>query len=245
MSELPTSGSELGEEDTFERLWSLSVDVKNGRDARSELSTIDLGGLSHFEEKVAAAVTSHLIAAAGLVSGKGHADDPWPALSLRWDEVVQELRSAMASLTPRSHAFHMRLASKYADYYRSFDQRALGQWVQAARLKSEFLSCAALHRQGAVERAAELADNLARRWRTTVPVRLPGLYNIERIASVWASAKQDTALATTLRNRANEGVGRSAPYGEDEPTLWRPPRSIENTVRFAFGAATLPSALMA
>lgn len=244
MSGSPISGSDPAKDAVFNRLWTLSVDIKRGRDVQVELVQVNSNGLSPLEEKVAAAVKAHLMAAAGLIRGFDHTKQTWLALATHWDEVIAEFRDAPTSLRPRSHAFHMRLASKYAEYYRSFDQNALEHWVQAARFKSEFLAYIGVHRDGSVGRAVELADNLARQWRATLSVRLPGLYVIERTASAWADANQDADRAASLMERANQGVGRLAPYADDEPTLWRPPRSIENTARFAFAATPLPLTLM-
>jgi hypothetical protein len=139
----------------------------------------------------------------------------------------------------------MRLASKYADYYRSFEQKAVEQWVSAARLKGEFLNAVVLAQRGKLDLAAMAAEAVSLSWRENLSPRLPGLYDIEGAGACWASRAGNSELATNLSRKAGEGIGRLAPYEEDSPDLATAPRSLQATLRFGFTASVLPPSLLA
>jgi len=239
MSELPTSVF-----DPFScaiLLWGESVQVLAGTGSLERLGAIDVGCSRTLEEKILKAVQAHLAASLRLetkVSGAGA--DQWADPLPEWDAVSSAIEQSTASLTPRSHAFHMRLASKYADYYRGFEQKALVQWVTASKMKSEFLTAIALSRFGNFGDAASLAGDLSDRWRTGTPIRLPGLLQIERAGSAWAEMASQRALAQLLGERAGQLTDRLAPYPDDDPSVWEGLRTPEQIVRFGFAAAVLP-----
>lgn len=243
MSGSHISGSDTNQIDPVQDLWRLSAQVSDGHDASNELKAEVFEGLSPLEKLTCLSVQRHLAAASALLSGKAIDDQTIPALLVGWDEVLNDLRHDASKLTPRSHAFHMRLASKYADYYRSIEQKSVEQWVSAARFKGEFLQAVALACQGEPDKAARLAYTISKRWRESIPVRLPGLYVIESTGSRWAARTGNAILAQQLSDKAREGNSRLAPYQEDGPELAKSPRSVEATLRFGFAAAVLPTCL--
>jgi hypothetical protein len=134
----------------------------------------------------------------------------------------------------------MRLASKYADYYRGFEENALIEWVSTSRMRSQFLEAIAMSRSGDFAAAAEMANNLSERWRSEMPIRMPGLLEIERVGSAWAETASRPSLSQSLALRASELTDRLAPYPDDDPTIWLPFRTPEQVVRFGFAAAVFP-----
>jgi hypothetical protein len=224
-------------------LWALSALAKEGQDVREGLKAVTFDELISLDHKVCLAVKTHLTAVSEISAELNVSAETRTVLSSRWDAVLTELRHGLTSLTPTSHAFHMRLASKYADYYRTFEQRAVEQWVLAARFKSDFLRMIAVYRRGRTRDAAQLVDELSLNWRKDLPARLPGFYEIERTGSTWAEGCGDMALSDRLASRVNVDTGRWAPYAEDVPSQWLPPRNAENTVRFGFAAAVIPFSL--
>lgn len=239
----PISGSDYYQNDPVQDLWRLSAQVNAGHDLSNELKAVVFSGLSPLEKLTCLSVQRHLAAALALLNGKDVDDQTFRALLAGWDEVLNDLRHDASKLTPRSHAFHMRLASKYADYYRSFEQKSVEQWVSAARFKGDFLRAVALARRGEPDKAARLVGTISNRWRESIPVRLPGLYVIESTGSGWAARTGNAILAQQLSDKACEGNGRLAPYQEDGPELAKSPRSVEATLRFGFAAAVLPTSL--
>ncbi|KQV39335.1 MULTISPECIES: hypothetical protein [unclassified Rhizobium] len=246
MSELLTSGSEDNHFDPLQRLWMLSAQVRDGHDVSNRLRAVSLEDLTAIERQIAFVVCRHLDVAGRLGNGTDVDEQEFPALLSLWDEVIAELRTEGAKLTPRSHAFHMRLASKYADYYRSFEQKLVDEFIQAARAKSDFLGAVAVARSGEILKAARMAEAISRYWRGNLPARLPGLYNIERTAATWALTGGDALLAQNLAHLAAEaGNPLKAEYEDDAPSLAIPPRKLEITVRFGFSASVVPLQLYA
>ncbi len=243
MSGSPISGSNVSPIDPIEHIWVLSVRARDGHDIRNMLAAVSLEDLSTLERTTCLAVGRHIITALRLANGELVDNHTWTDLFSLWDDVLKDARRGHVSLTPRSHAFHMRLANKYADYYRTFEQKSVEQWVSAARYKSEFLQATAVARTGELGLAAELVDGLSLHWRESLSARLPGLYVIEKTGAEWAKAVGNAALSQMLMDRFKEGSGRLAPYDEDEPMLARPPRDTESTFRFAFAASIIPTSL--
>jgi len=158
-----------------------------------------------------------------------------------WDEVLDETEKDSATLTPRSHVFHLKLASKYADYYRSFERKALVEWVLGSRFKTESISAFALFASGDPGAASKKIDDISVRWRSRIPIRLPGLKVIEQLGHAWAKLASDVQLANSFEARQQELSGVYAPYQEDDETVWTKPRRAEQIVRFGFAATRLPS----
>ncbi|MGO7018594.1 hypothetical protein [Rhizobium leguminosarum] len=239
MSELPTSG--FDPQRCAIALWEESVRVRAGLGTTEQIASIAEGNTPNLAGRVCSAVKSHLMAVARLQRGGeelGAANwaDPLP----EWDAVLSEVEHETASLTPRSHAFHMRLARKYADYYRGFETKALVEWVSTSRMRSEFLAAIAISRTGDLSRAAEMADDISERWRRDMPVRMPGLLEIERAGSSWADVAQKSSLSQRLADRAHQLTDRLAPYPDDEPSTWQEFRTREQIVRFGFAATVFP-----
>lgn len=246
MSELPISGSEDALFDPIQELWFLSTQVRDGYEVSSKLRSVSLENVSLIEQKVGFAVIEHLDIAGRLAGGMQVDEQQFGTLIDLWDDVNTELQQHVSKLTPRSHAFHMRLASKHADYYRSFETKLVEDFVKAARLKSEFLKAVTFARNGEFPKAADMGEAISRSWREGLPTRLPGLYRIERSAAVWALAAHDASLSQKLMQLAAEADNPlKAAYEEDAPSLARPPRKLEITVRFGFAASVIPAQLYA
>jgi hypothetical protein len=246
MSELPTSGSKDNHFDPLQRLWMLSAQVRDGHDVSNMLRAVSLEDLTSIERQIAFVVRRHLDVAGRLVNGMDVDEQEFPALLGLWDEVIAELQKEGAKLTPRSHAFHMRLASKYAAYYRSFEQKLVEELIHAARSKSDFLRAVAVAQNGEALKAARMAEVITRYWRENLPARLPGLYNIERTAAAWALTGGNALLSQNLSHLAAEAnTPLKAAYEDDAPSLAIPPRKLEITVRFGFSASVIPTSLYA
>ncbi|MBX5204116.1 hypothetical protein [Rhizobium sp. NZLR1] len=239
MSESHISVSNPDYEDTIGLLWKLSDRARSGVDIRSALGRVRLDGLSKLETEVCLAVRSHLGAIAKLTDGVSEDEARTGAFS-RWDVVLAEVQHMRASLTPQAHAFHMRLASKYAEYYRGFEEKSLTQWVNASRLKSAFADAVAIYRHGDLEGAAGAVARLSHQWRESLPIRLPGLREIEQAGHAWAARAGNSPLADKLAANADELTGRLSPYAEDDVSVWSAPRTTEQVVRFGFAATILP-----
>lgn len=246
MSVLPISGSDASRFDSLQRLWSLSAEVREGHDVSDRLRALSLEDLTSIERKTGLVVQRHLHIAGRLANSIDVPEQEFPALLGMWDEVIAELRKEGSKLTPRSHAFHMRLASKYGDYYRSFEQKLVEELIQAARSKSEFLGAVAVAQNGEAMRAAHIAEAISQYWRENLPVRLPGLYYIERTAAAWALTGGDTHFSEALSHRASEANNPlKAAYEDDDLILAIPPRKLEVTMRFGFAASVVPNSLYA
>lgn len=244
MSGWPTSGSDRTPTDAVQNLWRLSSLVRAGHDVSDQVEGVFFEGLSSLEKLTCLNVQRHLTVAAALLAGKQVDDQTVKTLVRGWDEILNRLIVDASKLTPRSHAFHMRLASKYADYYRSFEQKSVEQWPLAARFKAQFLHAIALTRRGETGRAAKLSETISKHWRESLSARLPGLYDMEGAGSVWAARAGDHTLSKMLLERAGKGSGRLKAYEEDGPGMAISPRSIQATLRFGFAASVIPSSLL-
>ena len=241
MSVSPTSVSEnAARPDALEQLWAACLSARERRTAAHSLKDIAEVGQSPLETAAAACVTLHLSAyfalsggcADDVIDGAEKAMGAWAALRAA-DEVVHP------NLTPRSHAFHMRLASKHADFYHDVERRSLLGWVDAAQLKSRFLLALALEGVGRRKDALAEAVSISNEWRETAPIRLSGLKAIESWVSKLAYAGGDSSLARDMSDRATSLSGVHAPYPDDTPDRWGRPRQTEGILRFVFAATPI------
>ena len=237
----PTSASDGGTpRDALDELWSLSGIAREGRARPGMPEDVALQGLSGLEAMAAACVVSHLSAYIALTQRCGadairHAD----IVAERWDALRAAEEIEKPGLTPRSHAFHMRLASKHAAFYHDVERKALLAWPDAARLKSRYLRALALESIGNVDEALNETVAISDEWRRTTPIRLPGLRAVEATASRMAKSKGDGVLAAQMAARSQSFSGVNTPYPVDDPNIWGRPRQTEGILRFAFAATPI------
>jgi hypothetical protein len=235
----PTLAFELQtDQDAFDALWARGLLLKAGGNYQSAVADSDIQSLSGLEFGVGTGVARHLNAVCALKHG-----DPQLALTLsndavdRWKELLQDDNVINPRMTPRSHAFHMRLASKHADFYHRVERSSLQQWLVASRLKGEFLGAMAAQAGGDIDEAISLGKRISDEWRQNLSPRLPGLGTVERMSATWSRQTQPE-ISYELEKRLATLVDRSAPYADDAPDVWTRPRNVEGVLRFGF-AATL------
>lgn len=243
MSELLTLASERPVADNVDILWGIASHFRGGLDYSVTLRQLVFSEPDSLETKVCVAVRQHLVATCGLSERSCSETEREVSETLSaWDQVLDEIERESATLTPRSHVFHLKLARKYADYYRSFERKALVDWVLGSRFKTEAISAFAQFASGDPGAASKEINEIALRWRNGVPIRLPGLKVIEQLGYQWAKLASDTQLASSFEARQQELSGVYAPYQEDDETVWTKPRRAQQIVRFGFAATRLPIA---
>lgn len=231
MSVSPTLASEP---DPLAALWEISLRARRGQGDPAALAGLDLAALSAFEQDVAEAVRAHLSAVFALI-----ADQPEPAAraaagaGARWAALATAPEVTDPVLTPRSHAFHMRLAARHDGFFAGVERRALRQWIRGAELKARFL--AALAGADGADRLAQIVA-ISDAWREELSFRLPGLGEIEVRGARMAAQAGRGDLEALLSGRAAQLSDRLAPYPEDGPKVWAAPRKPEATLRFGFAA---------
>lgn len=230
----------VSEDHPLDRLLSVSIALHMGWADAPAPESIDLGSLAGVEADLAAAVSAHLAAVVALIKGQNTAAENLVVTGqARWDAVIAAPDLLAPEFTPRAHAFHMRLASKHGDFYRSVESRALLQWVEAARFRSRYLAAVALSQGGKVSSAVAEVQCISDDWRTAISPRLPGLAAVERQGRQWADACGDAAASHVLAQREATFAGRGAPYSEDGPEVWAKPRGVEAILRLGLAATVI------
>ena len=246
MSEPPISVSDIPKP-PIDRLWQISRTPLDAANA-DELSA--LGWLASHTELdagycVAEAVRLHLAVLCAISSGRTGSvgTEAYRAVEM-WAFASRRLGQEKAKLTTRSHAFHARLSSRHREAFEAFERERLLQWAEGARLKSQMIVAAIAFRSGKTAWAAEAAREIANRWRAAVPVRLPGLGDIERAAARWSAQTGSAEQSRLLADRAASLTGTLAPYPEDMPQHWPSDPNRESLLRFGFAATVLPEAIL-
>lgn len=232
-----TLASEAPAADVIERIWSVAQQIRSGN---ARLSVFpDAAEADVIERPVARAVLLHLSSANLAISG-GVADAECLANDAiaAWHDVAATNLAQAPAMAVRSHAFHMRLASRHGDFFRRVEHNALSQWVDAARLKSCFLR-ARLQFDRDPAQALDAVLALADQWRATLSPRLGGLGEIEARAAAWAEELGHTDAAVLLKDRAAAMTGRNAPWAADGPEAWPKPRTHEGLLRFGMAATVI------
>ncbi|WP_254021607.1 hypothetical protein [Mesorhizobium escarrei] len=189
---------------------------------------------------MATAVARHLSSICAFkLGGLGLALEMAEEAERRWGVVLASDMVARPLLTPRSNAFHMRLASRHAEYYRSVEQGALAQWGEASRLKGRFFHAMVLQAGGETSGALAEASAIADEWRGRLSARLPGLGTIELACATWASSLGRSVLCEEMSRRLSTIADRAAAYPDDMPEIWSRPRKIESVLRFGFAATPI------
>lgn len=224
----------------MDALWRLSLAVRERSVAACSIDAIDIALLPPDEHTVAAAVVRHLKALCLLRSGDTSASRRLASDAVeRWADISMSDIVVRPAMTPHSNAFHMRLAKKHASFYQSVEQRALGQWIEACRLKSSFLQAFAHQKDGATELALSISCEISARWRLGLSPRLPGLMDIELTSSAWAASLGRGDIASQMLGKVASFGGRNSPYPEDAPDIWARPRKAEGLCRFGFAATPI------
>lgn len=238
MSVSPILASEAHTADVIERLWAVAQQIRSGEALAPCLPDIDEA--ADVEKPVARAVLSHLASVARAASGDFTAGESLAEEAVEgWTAVIERTVAQAPAMTPQSHAFHMRLASRHGDFFRKIERNALTQWAEAARLKTRFLRAMIRHDRGDREDALPQALELADEWRRTLPPRLPGLSVIENRAAEWASRLGRADVVQRMSDRAAEMAGRNAPWPPDDPRVWSGPRTAEGLLRFGMAATII------
>lgn len=237
----PTLGSESNPgDDAIDRLWAWCELVKSGLSLQAAVGDDDMSSLPDAERDVAITVARHLRSVCAFKLGElGLAREMAEDADRRWGVVLASDVVAKPLLTPRSNAFHMRLANRHAEYYRSVEQGTLAQWGEASRLKSRFLLALVLQAGGETSGALAEALAIADDWRGRLSARLPGLGTIEHACATWASSLGRSALSEEMSRRLSTIADRAAAYPDDMPEIWSRPRGIESVLRFGFAATPI------
>ncbi|TIW22634.1 MAG: hypothetical protein E5V65_03445 [Mesorhizobium sp.] len=237
MSVSPTSASDSPGDDAIDRLWAWCQLVKSGASSKATVGDDDIISLPDAEREVATAVACHLSSVCAFKLGElGLSRELAEDADWRWGAVLASDVVAKPLLTPRSNAFHMRLASRHAEYYRSVEKGTLAQWGEASRLKGRFLLAMVLQAGGETSGALAQASAIADEWRGRLSARLPGLGAIELACANWASILGRSALSEEMSRRLSTIADRAAAYPDDAPEIWSRPRGIESILRFGFAA---------
>jgi hypothetical protein len=221
--------------DVLEDLWQVARQLRH--DPAAGVTLPDVETAPEDERPVARAVAAHLAAVAALRAGATNSigQQVQDILAL-WDRVEAETIAAAPRMTPRSHAFHMRLAARHGDFYRGLEHKALLHWIEGARLKARFLHAIALHRSGDANGAIDAGLAVATAWRSGLPPRLPGLAAVEDLTAQWAGDAGRTDIAGYSDRLSAAPV---PPWPEDTPRVWARPRSREAILRFGFTATPI------
>ena len=241
MSVSHTSASEAPEGvDPVDALWQLRGKMRRGMDVRPELAALDLSSLEGLALDVASSVRDHCRALSSLAAGDlAKASHHSTSAQAGWLEAVWRIEALRPSLTPLANAFHLRLANRHSDDYHALARRTLKEWAVGSKIKSAFTDAVVAAEVGDFKKAAEIATSGATEWRVGIPVRLPGLRDIEVTAARWADRAGDDSLAKLLLNRAGKLTGRMSPYPEDDEAKWSKPRCHEGVMRFGFATTVL------
>lgn len=239
MCESPISASDRTVA-AIDRLWRVSRLETAGEQLRL-LDDMALSADNSLTQAVMLAVGGHLRARALL--GLKDFDAAHAAAGvalLAWKLVLAELAAIDPQMVARAHAFHARLANRHQTAYRDFARKQLLDLAHCARLKTQSISAAIKAGQGDFRHAADALNTLALFWRTNLPVRLPGLREMELAAAAWFRDSGNRERAVVLRERARSVSGGFSAYPEDAPEAWPKHPSQEELLRFAFAAARLP-----
>ena len=231
----------------IDQLWQLS---KAPFAAATERGLSALNWLSNYGEDdvnftLAEAVWRHLRAISSIKSAKlADAEVDVNAASVLWMHVYELVNSEKANLTKRSLAFHARLSSRNATAFEAFERRRLLQLAEAARLKTTMLLAVIAFRSGNKFKAAELAWTIAELWRAKVPIRLPGLAEIEKTGAQFFTQIGSIEKSRILMEKAYSLNGALASYPNEMFVHWPEGLSRENVLRFGFAACTLPTEIL-
>lgn len=247
MSRQPILGSD-NPKPPIDHLWRLSRAPFDAAGAR-DLDALDwLSGYSKNDVAfvVAEAVWRHLLAISALTSEQFIAAeaDANVAAAL-WARTRELVDGEKARLTAHSHAFHARLSSRHAAVFEGFERKRLLQLADGARLKTAMLLAVIAFRGGNKVTAAESAWKIANSWRDRVPIRLPGLAEIENTGAGWLAEIGSAEQAKILSKRAESLNGALAPYPGDALIHWPDSLKRDNLLRFGFAATILTAEILA
>lgn len=242
MSELPISASSRLAA-ALDELWQAS----RAADAAQRLRLLEMappvkaGG---FVRGILVAVSRHLCACAladleDIVMARQAAE----AALAGWERLADAIAEVEPQLVARGHAFHAGLASRHRATYRDLARKHLLDLAGCGGMKSRSIRATVLAMAGDRQAAAEDLDAAARSWRATLPIRMPGLREIELAAAGWYEQVGQGGPAHALRARAASLSGVLSPYPEDGPEVWRCRPTQEALLRFACAAARLPDAI--
>jgi hypothetical protein len=238
MCELPILGSDVT--DSIYRLWQISQ-MNAAADQLHLLNESTRPADNLLTRAVVLAVRQHLRARALLALRKfDAAREAATAAVSAWDQVAAEIAASDPQLVAQGHAFHARLADRNKSAFRNLARKQLTDLVRCARMKTQSIIAAIAAEIGDLGSAAEALDALAQAWRKDLPIRLPGLREIELAASFWYQVAGDVERADAARQRASSITGVLNPYPEDTPESWPSRPTQEQLLRLAFAVARLP-----
>ncbi|MFC4625225.1 hypothetical protein ACFO1V_08320 [Daeguia caeni] len=244
MSASPISASDISPApDIVQQLWLLGRALLRGETIHAPISAgRAASALPAFEQAVVAYVAVHLDCVVALQARKAaQALQLAKTARVRWQSLMDQHLLGDKVLVAPSNAFHMRLAKKYPDFYKSIETENLLKWAYGAGLKTGFLAALAEAENGDLQLALDLASDVADQWRARGLTRLAGLAIVENACADWARRLNKADMASEFSSRAPALTGRNAPYLDDEPTLWQTRRTPETILRFAFAATILPA----
>jgi hypothetical protein len=231
----------------IDQLWQLSK-APFGAATAQDLNALDW--LSNYGENdvnfiLAEAVWRHLRAISLIKSAQlAGAEADVNAASALWTRVYDLINGEKAGLTKRSLAFHARLSSRNATTFETFERKRLLQLVEAARLKTTMLLAVIAFRSGDKLKAAESVWTIAELWRDKVPIRLPGLAEIEKTGAQFFTQIGSIEKSRILMEKAYSLSGALASYPNEMFVHWPEGLSRENVLRFGFAACTLPTEIL-
>ncbi|HUQ36727.1 MAG TPA: hypothetical protein VM144_10170 [Aestuariivirga sp.] len=218
--------------------------------ATTERGLSALNWLSNYGEDdvnfiLAGAVWRHLRAIWLIKSAKlADAEADVNAASALWTRVYDLINGEKAGLTKRSLAFHARLSSRNSTAFETFERKRLLQLVEAARLKTNMLLAVIAFRSGDKLKAAESVWAIAELWRDKVPIRLPGLAEIEKTGAQFFAQMGSIEKSKILTEKAYSLSGALASYPNEMFVHWPEGLSRENVLRFGFAACILPTEIL-
>ena len=244
MSGSPISASEAMA-GTIDLLWQASL-VRQVDDRRSTLQALPPIHGTDIQTSVVRSVALHLLALVHLDNGVLQAADITAGEAITaWTAVEQAIAAAEPELAARAHAFHARLAHRSGTAYGALARKQLLEYAGAARLKTEALRAAVASTAGDRSVASEALARTSSAWRGALPLRLPGLRQIELAAARWSREAGRTDLARVMNAQAGMLTGVHAAYPEDAPERWPANPRQDQALRFAFAATPLPEAIQA
>jgi hypothetical protein len=228
----------------IDQFWQLSEAPFNEATER-DLST--LKWLSNYSVNNAnfileEAVWLHLQTISLIISAQlAHAEFDANAASVLGTRIYELINGEKADLAKRLLAFHARLSSRNATAFEAFERKRLLQLVEGARLKTSMLLAVIALRSDDRVKAAEPMWTISNVWRDKVPIRLPGLAEIEKTGARLLTQIGSIEKSRILIERANSLSGVLASYPSEIFVHWPESLSRENVLRFDFAASTLPA----